>query len=113
MADSDSLPRKKRHPEVVQCTWGGPGKCVNVECRYTLLQERLHVASWDADDLLELVDALPSTCTLDMAEHGGMRLEEVAMVTGLPRPRVEQYEIAALRKLAKCRELRKVRWDGS
>jgi hypothetical protein len=112
MVDSDSLPPQNRYPEVVECMWHGRGKCVNVECRYSLLQERPEVASWDSDDFLELVDALPSTCTLDLANHGGMRLEEVAMVMGLPRPRVEQFEIAALRKLAKSRDLRKIRWDG-
>ena len=112
MSNTDSLPRQKRYPEVVECTWYGQGKCVSAECRYSLLQERPQVASWDTDDFLELVDALPSTCTLDLAARGGMRLEEVAMVMGLPRPRVEQYEIAALRKLAKSRDLRKIRWDG-
>ena len=112
MADNDSLPRLKRYPEVAECTWHGQEKCVNVDCRYSLLQERPHVASWDTNDFLELVDALPSTCTLDLAARGGMRLEEVAMVMGLPRPRIEQYEIAALRTLAKSRDLRKIRWDG-
>jgi hypothetical protein len=112
MADTDSLLRPKRYPEVGECTWYDQGKCVNVECRYSLLQERPQVASWDTDDFVELVDALPSTCTLDLAARGGMRLEEVAMVMGLPRPRVEQYEIAALRTLAKSRDLRKIRWDG-
>jgi DNA-directed RNA polymerase specialized sigma24 family protein len=70
------------------------------------------MADWDAEDFDELVDALPSTCALDLADLGGMRLEEVAMVMGTPRPRVEQMEISALRKLAKSREIRKARWDG-
>jgi hypothetical protein len=70
------------------------------------------VADWDPEDFAELVDALPSTCALDMSDLGGMRLEEVAMLMGLPRPRVEQMEIAALRVLARSRELRKARWDG-
>lgn len=112
MADTDSPLRLKRYPEVAECTWHGRGKCVSIECRYSLLKERPHVASWDRDDFLEMVDALPSTCTLDLAAQGGMRLEEVAMVMGLPRPRVEQYEISALRTLAKSRDLRKIRWDG-
>lgn len=112
MHEPDVSPRRKRYPEVSECTWHGRGKCVNLLCRYSLLSERPHIASWDADDFRELVDAMPSTCTLDLAELGGMRLDEVAIVMGMPRPRVEHLEISALRQLAKSRELRKVRWDG-
>lgn len=112
MCEPDILPREKRYPAVSDCTWHGRGKCVNFACRYSLLQERPHVGSWEPEDFDELVDALPSTCALDMADLGGMRLDEVATLMGLPRPRVEQCEISALRTLAKSRELRKVRWDG-
>ena len=59
-----------------------------------------------------VVEAMPSTCALELADIGGMRLEEVAMVMGMARPRIEQLEILALRKLAKSREIRKARWDG-
>lgn len=106
------LPIKARYPEVDECTWRDQGKCVNIACRYSLLQERVHISEWEAEDFLELVDALPSTCSLDLADFGGMRLEEVAMVMSMPRPKVEQLELAALRKLAKSREIRKARWDG-
>jgi DNA-directed RNA polymerase specialized sigma24 family protein len=112
MAPTETPAREQRYPEVVECTWRGHGKCVVFACRYSLLQERPHIASWDSEDFGELVDALPSTCSLDLAELGGMRLEEVAMVMGVPRPRVEQLEISAMRKLAMSRELRKIRWDG-
>jgi hypothetical protein len=101
-----------RYQEMDECTWHGAGKCRHMHCRYSLLGDRPRIAEWNADDFDELVDALPATCALDLAELGGMRLEEVAMVTGLARPRVEQLEIAALRKLAKSREIRKARWDG-
>jgi len=101
-----------RYSEVEECTWRGAGKCLHSQCRYSLLQERPHISDWDPDDFDELVDALPATCSLDLADLGGMRLEEVATVMGMPRPRVEQLEILALRKLAKSREIRKARWDG-
>jgi len=101
-----------RYNEVEDCTWSGIGKCPNVHCRYSLLQERAHIGEWEKEDFDELVEALPSTCALDFADLGGMRLEEVAMVMGMARPRVEQLEILALRKLAKSREIRKARWDG-
>jgi DNA-directed RNA polymerase specialized sigma24 family protein len=101
-----------RYSEVEDCTWKGAGKCQNAQCRYSLLQERTQIDSWPKEEFDELVDALPSTCALDLADLGGMRLEEVAMVMGMARPRIEQLEILALRKLAKSREIRKARWDG-
>src|SRR3990172_9184186 len=106
MSSNNEIADKTRYSDVRECTWHGVGKCLHVQCRYSLLQERPHIAEWSKDDFCELVDALPSTCALDLAGLGGMRLEEVAMVMGLPRPRVEQMEIVALRKLAKSREIR-------
>ncbi len=112
MSEVDSIPCKTRYLEVVECTWESQGKCEHVHCRYSLLQERAHVTQWEASDFFDLVDALPSTCALDLADLGGMRLEEVALVMGMPRPKIEQIEITALRKLTKSREIRKARWDG-
>jgi len=112
MSPSQETPNGTRYSEVEECTWRGAGKCVHVQCRYSLLQERPQVTEWDPDDFDELVEALPSTCALDLADLGGMRLEEVATVMGMARPRIEQLEILALRKLAKSREIRKARWDG-
>jgi DNA-directed RNA polymerase specialized sigma24 family protein len=112
MSSDDTTKRQTRYYEVQDCTWRDEGQCVHSHCRYSLLQDRPHISEWNEQDLRELVEALPSTCALDLAELGGMRLEEVAVVMGLPRPRVEQLEIAALRKLAKSREVRKARWDG-
>ena len=101
-----------RYSEVEDCTWRAQGKCCNTQCRYSLLQERQQIDAWEKEDFDELVEVLPSTCALDLADLGGMRLEEVAMVMGMARPRIEQLEILALRKLAKSREIRKARWDG-
>ncbi len=112
MFSEEKTMRKTRYGEVPECTWRDAGKCLHMQCRYSLLQDRPHIAEWNENDFNELVDILPSTCALDLAGLGGMRLEEVAMVMGLPRPRVEQMEIAALRKLSKSREIRKARWDG-
>jgi hypothetical protein len=108
----DSTPYNIRYPEVAECTWENEGKCEHVHCRYSLLHERPHVNQWEASDFFDLVDALPSTCALDLADLGGMRLDEVAVVMGLPRPQIEQLEVSALRKLARSREIRKARWDG-
>ena len=112
MAPPSESEIRTRYSEVEDCTWKGAGKCRHTRCRYSLLQERPHIDQWEEEDLNELVEAMPSTCALDLADIGGMRLEEVAMVMGMARPRIEQLEILALRKLAKSREIRKARWDG-
>jgi DNA-directed RNA polymerase specialized sigma24 family protein len=112
MSTSTETPNGTRYGEVEDCTWKGAGKCLHVQCRYSLLQERPQITEWDPDDFDDLVAALPSTCALDLADLEGMRLEEVAMVMGMARQRIEQLEILALRKLAKSREIRKARWDG-
>jgi Sigma-70, region 4 len=43
---------------------------------------------------------LAETCTLDVAERGGLLLEEVGTVMGVTRERVRQIEEQALAKLA-------------
>ena len=112
MSNSDPPSRNVRYLEIADCTWESPGKCEHAHCRYSLLNERPHIAQWEAADFYDLVDALPATCALDLADLGGMRLEEVAVVMGLPKPKIEQIEVVAMRKLAMSRDIRKSRWDG-
>lgn len=42
-----------------------------------------------------------ASCVLDVADQGGMTLEEVGSVFGLTRERIRQIESAALQKLSK------------
>jgi hypothetical protein len=101
-----------RFPEVQDCSWVGTGKCQECTCRYSLLADRPRISEWEKEDLLELVEAMPSTCALDLAGQGPMLLDEIATYLGLPRTLVEQVEILGLRKLAKQRAVRKSHWDG-
>jgi hypothetical protein len=97
---------------VEECSWTADGKCSRVECRFSLLAERPRIEEWDPLDVTDLVDALPTTCALDLANQGPMLIEEVATYLGLPRPLVEQAEILGMRKLTRSRDLRKTHWDG-
>lgn len=101
-----------RYPEVQDCSWTRSGKCEDCECRYSILGERPRIRDWEREDFLELVDALPSTCALDLAGQGPMLLDEIATFLGLPRALVEQLETLGERKLAKSRDMRKTYWDG-
>jgi len=94
------------------CTWSGPGKCRFPQCRYSLLAERPRVENWDANDVQELIAAMPSTCALEVASLGPMLLDEIVMYLGMPRYQVEQLELRATRKLSQLRELRRAHWDG-
>ena len=42
---------------------------------------------------------LPHTCSLDVAERGGITLEEVGEIMNLTRERIRQVEVRGLRKL--------------
>jgi hypothetical protein len=101
-----------RYPEVTECSWSKPGKCQQCECRFSLLADRPRIREWDREDLLELVDAMPSTCAIDLARQGPMLLDEVSTYLGLPRAVVEQVELQGLRKLTHNRAIRKTHWDG-
>lgn len=97
---------------MVDCAWSDPGKCRLGNCRYSLLNDRPHLADWDPPDVEELIAVLPSTCALDLASLGPMLLDEIATVLGLPRPLVETIELQATRKLGRIKDLRRAHWDG-
>lgn len=40
------------------------------------------------------------SCALDLADQGGMNLEDVGAAMNLTRERIRQYEVVALRKMA-------------
>jgi hypothetical protein len=42
---------------------------------------------------------LPETCSLDVADRGGMTLEEVGEIMNLTRERIRQVEVRGLYKL--------------
>lgn len=100
-----------RYPEEPACSWSGKGKCQNCDCRFSLLADRPRIREWEREDFLDLIDAMPSTCALELAAHGPLLLEEVAVLLGIPRAMVEQFEALAFRKLARSRDMRKAHWD--
>ena len=52
---------------------------------------------------------LKETCALDVAERGGITLEEVGEIMNLTRERVRQVETAGLAKLAAIRDIAKLK----
>lgn len=101
-----------RYPEVPECSWTDGGKCQDCTCRFSLLADRPRIREWAREDVRELAEALPSTCSLDLARQGPMLLDEIAVYLGIPRAIVEHVEQQGLRRLTQNRDIRKTRWDG-
>jgi len=83
------------------------GDCVNgvrpcpfVSCRYHLALDVHHETIKYNFPRTDIAD-MKHTCSLDIADHRGTTLEEVAEVLNITRERVRQLEMIALRKMQK------------
>ena len=74
--------------------------CIHVSCRHNLY---LDVNDSTGSIKLNFPDRevweLPETCALDVADRGGITLEEVGEIMGLTRERIRQLETRGLAKL--------------
>lgn len=71
----------------------GPRPCPWIGCRYHLqVERRARQAPTER--------AGQESCSLDLADRGRMRLQEIADVLGVTRERVRQIELKAMAKLA-------------
>lgn len=82
-----------------QCA-NGPRPCLFVACKYHLY---LDVNPETGSIKMNFPDLEPwemeDTCALDVAERGGVTLEEVGEILNLTRERVRQVEVTGLQKL--------------
>lgn len=83
-----------------QCA-GGDRPCPFVSCRHHLAVEVTSGGGLKLNHPDEDLAALLDTCALDVAERGGITLEEVAARLNVTRERVRQEETAALAKFKK------------
>lgn len=78
----------------------GPRPCLFVSCKHHLY---LDVNPETGSIKLNFPDLEPweleETCALDVAERGGITLEEVGEILNLTRERIRQLEVSALQKL--------------
>lgn len=78
--------------EARPCPWAG--------CRHHLYIEvdrRTGLVRVDDRDLADM----PDTCSLDVADRGGLTLEEVGQILGLTRERIRQIEHRVLGRLGR------------
>ena len=73
--------------------------CPWVGCRYDLYGDFTKVGTYRIQRYGASVADLPETCALDVADRGGLTLEDVGRYLGCTRERVRQIERDALRKL--------------
>ena len=68
-------------------------------CRYHLGLDVAHTGgvqfAWPQLEPWEV----PATCALDVAEMGGMTLDEIGVILNVPRERVRQLQAGALAKI--------------
>lgn len=78
----------------------GPRPCLFVACKYHLYLDVNPETGSIKMNFPELdVWQLEETCSLDVAERGGVTLEEVGDILNLTRERVRQVEVTGLSKI--------------
>lgn len=84
-----------------QCE-GGERPCPFLGCRHHLAMEVGEGGSlWFRFGMDPELEKQPYTCALDVADKGGMTLEETGALLHLTRERIRQIEAVAIRKLRK------------
>lgn len=88
----------------------GPRPCPHVSCRHHLyldVSPRTGAIKLNFPDLE--VWELPDSCALDVADQGGITLEDVGAIMNLTRERIRQVELSALSRLESLRDMRELR----
>lgn len=89
-----------RRPQKRSDCAGGVRPCPFVSCRYHLYLDVNPATGSIKINFPDLeVWEMPHTCSLDIAEQGGITLEDVGAIMNLTRERIRQVEVAGLEKL--------------
>lgn len=81
-----------------ECEWG-PRPCPHITCRHHLLLEVYGGNQVRENHPDATIYDLAETCSLDVANKGGLVLDQVGDLLGVTRERVRQIEASALRKI--------------
>ncbi|HAN32746.1 MAG TPA: DNA-binding protein [Myxococcales bacterium] len=89
-----------RRPQTRLDCQNGPRPCPFVSCQHHLyLDVNPNTGSIKINFPNMEVWEMPHTCALDVAERGGITLEEVGSIMNLTRERIRQVEVSGLEKL--------------
>ncbi len=92
-------------PKVRADCMNGPRPCLFVSCKHNLyLDVNPETGSIKLNFPDKEIGELEHTCALDVAEKGGITLEEVGAIMNLTRERIRQVETRGLIKLREATE---------
>lgn len=98
------------HPRTRAECVEGPRPCPHVSCRHHLY---LDVSPQTGAIKLNFPDLevweMAISCALDVADDGGVTLEDVGSIMNLTRERIRQMEIKALSRLSSVRDMKELR----
>jgi len=88
------------HPKTRADCYNMPRPCLVVSCRHNLyLDVNAETGSIKLNFPDKEIWELEETCSLDIAERGGVTLEDVGKIMNLTRERIRQLEIRGIEKL--------------
>ncbi len=90
----------------------GPRPCPWVSCRYHLLLTVMGGGALRLDHGHDDPGQLAESCALDVADRGGITLEEVGEILSLTRERIRQIERGGLVRLRRSGALADATWIG-
>ncbi len=101
---------EQNRPKVRAECVNGPRPCLFVSCKHNLyLDVNPETGSIKLNFPDKEITELEHTCALDVAEKGGITLEEVGTIMNLTRERIRQVETRGLLKLREATEAEPVR----
>ena len=104
--DSDLPPRPKTRADCIN----GIRPCPFVRCRYHLYLDVTPNNSIKVNFPNVNVWEMSETCTLDVADSGGVGLREVAKIMNISSERTRQVEVAVIKKIKRNSSLRALFW---
>ena len=72
---------------------GGARPCPWIGCNYHLIWTVSKIDQMSDDKILKVLSEMPETCTLDVADKGGLSFRKLAIALGLSRSRAMQLVI--------------------
>ena len=81
---------KRGRPQYRSQCLNGIRPCPWVSCKHHMIWAIGRIERLSNDQIIEKIKTIPETCTLDVADQGGMTVRNLAVVMGVGRSRIIQ-----------------------